>query len=151
MRRTEKEIKDRAEIDSIIRCSQVVRLGLSDDGQPYIVPLCFGYDGEALYIHCAKEGRKLDIIRKNNKVCFEFDIALGIIEAEQACGWGMKYQSGMGTGTAHILDDSESMRKALGLLMAQYSDREFTFPDEMLNRTAVIKIEIESITGKQAL
>lgn len=151
MRRTEKEIKDRAEIDSIIRRSQVVRIGLSDDGQPYIVPLCFGYDGEALYVHCAKEGRKLDIIRKNNKVCFEFDIALGIIEAEQACGWGMKYQSVMGTGTAQILDDFEGMRKALDLLMAQYSDREFTFSDEMLNRTAVIKIEIESLSGKQAI
>ncbi len=151
MRRSEKEIKDRAEIDSIIRRSQVVRIGFSDDGQPYIVPLCFGYDGEALYVHCAKEGRKLDIIRKNNKVCFEFDIALGIIEAEQGCGWGMKYQSVMGTGTAQVLDDYESMRKALDLLMAQYSDREFTFPDEMLNRTAVIKIEIESLSGKQAI
>jgi nitroimidazol reductase NimA-like FMN-containing flavoprotein (pyridoxamine 5'-phosphate oxidase superfamily) len=151
MRRTEKEIKDRAEIDAIIRSSQVVRIGLSDDGQPYIVPICFGYDGEALYVHCAKEGRKLDIIRKNNKVCFEFDIALGIIEAEQACGWGMKYKSVMGTGTAQIITDVNGIQHALKLLMAQYSDRTFTFPNEMLDRTAVVKIEIESITGKQAI
>jgi len=151
MRRTEKEIKDRAEIDAIIRRSQVVRLGLSDDGQPYIVPLCFGYDGEALYVHCAKEGRKLDITRKNNKVCFEFDIALGIIEAEQACGWGIKYQSVMGTGTAQIINDVDNIQYALKLLMAQYSDRTFTFSNGMLDRTAVVKIEIESITGKQAI
>ena len=102
MRRTEKEIKDRAEIDSIIRRSQVVRLGLSDNGLPYIVPLSFGYDGEAIYVHCAKQGRKLDIIRKNNIVCFEFDIVLGVVEAEPACSWGMKYQSVIGTGTAQF-------------------------------------------------
>jgi nitroimidazol reductase NimA-like FMN-containing flavoprotein (pyridoxamine 5'-phosphate oxidase superfamily) len=47
MRRTEKEI-GRAEIDAIIRRSQVCRLGLSDQGEPYVVPLCFGYDGQAL-------------------------------------------------------------------------------------------------------
>lgn len=151
MKRTESEIKDRAEIDSIIRRSQCVRLGLSDDGQPYIVPLSFGYDGEAIYVHCAKNGRKLDIIRKNNMVCFEFDIVMGVVEAGLACSWGMKYQSVIGTGTAQFIEDIESQRKALSLLIAQYSDREFTFPDEMLNCTAIVRIDIESLTGKQAI
>jgi len=73
MRRTEKEIENRAEIDSIIRRNQVCRVGLSEQGSPYVVPLCFGYDGESLYFHCAREGRKLDILRQNDKVCLETD------------------------------------------------------------------------------
>ena len=150
MRRGEKEIKDQAEIDSIIHRSRVCRLGLSDEGQPYVVPLCFGYDGKTLYFHCAREGRKLDILRRNNKVCIEFDIVQGMIEADEGCNWGIKYQSVIGFGTAHLVEDVAEKQNALTLLMAQYSERSFSFPPEMVNRTAVVKIEIESLTGKQS-
>jgi uncharacterized protein len=150
MRRDEKEIKDRREIDSIIRRSQVCRLGLSDNGQPYIVPLCFGYDGKALYFHCAKEGRKLDILRRNNKVCVEFDIVEELVEADQGCKWSMRYQSVIGSGTAHVIEDMEQVKIALTLLMAQYSKQSFVFSPEKLKLTVVIKIEIKNLTGKQS-
>lgn len=154
MRRAEKEITDRAEIDSIIRRSRVCHLGLSDHGQPYVVPLNFGYDGQALYFHCAQEGRKLDILRRNNKVCFEFDIVDGIVEADQACNWGTRYQSVIGFGIAHFLDDRAAKQHALTLIMAQYAERSFSFPPEMppeiVSRTALVKIEIESLTGKRS-
>ena len=150
MRRTEKELGDRAEIDSIIRSSLVCRLGLSDRGQPYVVPLCFGYDGKALYFHCAKEGRKSDILRQNNKVCVEFDAVEGIIEADHACHWGIGYRSVVGFGTACFVEEITEKEDALTLLMAQYSDRSFSFPEDVLNRTAIVKIEIENLTGKQS-
>ena len=148
--RTEKEIGDREEIDSIIRSSLVCRLGLSDRGQPYVIPLCFGYDGKALYFHCAMEGRKVNILRQNNKVCFEFDIVEGIIETDQACHWGIRYQSVIGFGTARFVEEFTEKQNALTLLMAQYSDRSFSFPTEAQDRTAIVKIEIENLTGKQS-
>ncbi|MFH1081040.1 MAG: pyridoxamine 5'-phosphate oxidase family protein [Pseudomonadota bacterium] len=150
MRRGEKEITDRAEIDSIIRRSQVCRLGLSDGGQPYVVPLCFGYDGKDLYFHCAKEGRKLDVLRKNNRVCLEFDIVEGLVEAGQGCDWGIRYQSVIGFGSARLIEDAEEKKSALNLLMAQYSIRTFSFPEATLSRTAVVKVVIETLTGKQS-
>jgi nitroimidazol reductase NimA-like FMN-containing flavoprotein (pyridoxamine 5'-phosphate oxidase superfamily) len=150
MRRYEKEIKDRAAIDSIIRRSQVCRLGLSDNGQPYVVPLCFGYDGKVLYFHCAKEGRKLDILRRNDRVCFEFDVVAGLVEADQACNWGIRYQSVIGFGTAQVIEDVAQKRTALTRLMAQYSRQAFVFPPETLTRIVVVKIEIDSLTGKQS-
>jgi len=150
MRRTEKEIGDRTEIDAIIRRSQVCRLGLSDEGLPYVVPLCFGYDGNALYFHCAQEGRKLEILRRNPRVCFEFDIVEGLIEAEQGCDWGIRYQSVIGYGTARVVEDAVDKRKALAIIMAQYSAGTFAFPPEMVSRTAVVEIEIESLAGKQS-
>lgn len=150
MRRSEKEVKNKAEIDAIIRRSHVCRLGLSDQGQPYVVPICFGYDGKALYFHCAKEGRKIDISCQNNKVCFEFDIVEGLIEADQGCDWGIRYQSVIGFGTAHLIEDATYKEKALKLLMAQYSGRTFSFTPKMVNSIIVFKIEIETLTNKQS-
>jgi nitroimidazol reductase NimA-like FMN-containing flavoprotein (pyridoxamine 5'-phosphate oxidase superfamily) len=150
MRRSEREIKDRAVIDAIIRQCLVCRLGLSDGEEPYVVPLCFGYDGEALYFHSASEGRKIDILRKNSRICFEFDIPEGMREAEQGCRWGIKYRSVIGFGTAEIVDDQEGKRRALEIVMAQYSGKEYIFPEDVVTKTAVIKVVIARVTGKQA-
>ena len=150
MRRSEREIKERVVIDAIIRQCLVCRLGLSDGVEPYIVPLCFGYDGEALYFHSAPEGRKIDILRMNSRVCFEFDIPEGMREAEQGCRWGINYRSVIGFGTAEIMNDQEDKKKALGIVLAQYSDKEYIFPDDVVTKTAVIKVVIAHVTGKQA-
>lgn len=150
MRRNEKEISDRSEIDAIIRRSQVCRLGMSDNGQPYIVPLCFGYDGSALYFHCAQDGRKRDILRRNNRVCFEFDRVEGLIEAEAGCDWGIRYQSVMGTGAAEWIEDITQKKTALDCLMAQYAGKTYVFPPGMVKQTGVVKVLIESISGKQS-
>jgi nitroimidazol reductase NimA-like FMN-containing flavoprotein (pyridoxamine 5'-phosphate oxidase superfamily) len=61
MRRSEKEITAKTEIESIIQQSMVCRLAMSEGQIPYIVPLCFGYRNDTLYFHSAKEGKKLDI------------------------------------------------------------------------------------------
>lgn len=151
MRKHKKEITDRATIDAVIHGSRVCRLGMSDEGQPYVVPLCFGYDGECVYFHCAWKGRKLDILRKNPRVCLEFDLAKRVIESEHACGWDMEYQSVIGFGTAEIIDDVAEKEKALHALMTQYSDREFSFPEAKLKLTAVIKVSIDTLSGKQAI
>ena len=149
MRRSEREIKERVVIDGIIRQCLVCRLGLSDGVEPYIVPLCFGYDGEALYFHSAPEGRKIDILRMNSRVCFEFDIPEGMREAEQGCRWGINYRSVIGFGTAEIVNDQEDKKKALEIVLAQYSDKEYVFPDDVVAKTAVIKVAIAHVTGKQ--
>lgn len=150
MRRNEREIKDRTVIDTIIRQCRVCHLALSDGEEPYIVPLCFGYDGETLYLHSAPKGRKIDILLKNNRVCFEFDIPEGLREAEQGCRWGIKYRSVIGFGTAEMVNNPEAKREALKILMAQYSDKEYTFPEDVVTKTAVIKVVIARVTGKQA-
>jgi nitroimidazol reductase NimA-like FMN-containing flavoprotein (pyridoxamine 5'-phosphate oxidase superfamily) len=62
---------------------------MSADGQPYIVPVCFGYDDGTLYFHSATAGRKLDVLRKNNAVCVEFDVDCEVVKAENACKWGI--------------------------------------------------------------
>ena len=148
MRRNEREIKDRKEIDDIIRRCRVCHLAMCVDGQPYVVPLNFGYDGRSLYFHTAPEGRKIDIIKRNNRVGFEFDILHDIVTAEQACKWGAKYESVMGSGTAEIVDDLEAKKEALEWIMRQYGNGAWDFKEEILKKTLVLRVRILEISGK---
>ena len=150
MRRKEKEITELSAIEDIITKSLVCRLALSDDNSPYIVPLCFGYRDRVLYFHGSLKGKKIDIIRKNQKVCFEFDINTETVKAEDACHWSMQYRSVIGFGKAVFLEDLDEKRKAFNIIMSQYSDRTFQFNDDTLKGMVVIKVEIESMTGKQS-
>jgi len=150
MRRSEKEITDESAMEAIIHASLVCRLALSDGNQPYIVPLCFGYQDRTLYFHSALEGKKIDILKKNNRTCFEFDVNSEIIEADKACKWGMKYQSVIGFGKAVLVENIAEKKKALNIIMNHYSDRDFQFTDKAIKKIAVIKIEIEGMTGKHS-
>jgi len=150
MRRKEKEITDNNEIIKIIRSSQVCRLGLSDDNKPYIVPLCFGYKENTLYFHSAQEGKKVEIIKKNPNICFEFDHDSKVVQAEKPCSWGVKYQSIIGFGRAQILESLDEKRNALNIIMGQYSSENHEFQDSAINKTFVFKVKITEITGKQA-
>jgi nitroimidazol reductase NimA-like FMN-containing flavoprotein (pyridoxamine 5'-phosphate oxidase superfamily) len=150
MRRKEKEITEKAAIEAIIKKSLVCRLALSDNNSPYIVPLCFGYKDKVLYFHGSQKGKKIDIIKKNQKVCFEFDTNTEIVKADNACHWTMKYRSVIGFGKAVLLEDTEEKRKAFNIIMSQYSDGTFEYNDSILKKTFVIKVEIESMTGKQS-
>ena len=149
MRREDKEVTDITEIENIIRRASVCRLGLCEKEHPYIVPLCFGYEDNVLYFHSAPDGRKLDILKKNNNVCFEIDIDNVLVKAEKACDWSMKYKSIVGFGKAVMIDDTEAKRKALDIIMDNYSDRSFEYPTEAVKNTVIIKVEIESMTGKK--
>ncbi|MDY6789928.1 MAG: pyridoxamine 5'-phosphate oxidase family protein [Thermodesulfobacteriota bacterium] len=148
MRRSEKEITDQSTIEAIIHASLVCRLALSDGNQPYIVPLCFGYRNQTLYFHSAREGKKIDLLKKNNRTCFEFDVNSEIIEADKPCKWGMKYQSVIGFGKAIFVENVEEKQKGLNIIMNHYSNRTWPFAEKAIEKIAVIKIEIEKMTGK---
>ena len=150
MRKKEKEITEASAIEAIIKKSLVCRLALSDDNFPYIVPLCFGYRDRVLYFHGSLKGKKVDIIKKNQNICFEFDINTEIVKAEDACHWSMKYRSVIGFGKAQLLEDIEEKRKALNIIMSQYSNGTFEFNDAILKKSGVIKVEIENMKGKQS-
>lgn len=150
MRRKDKEITDRDSIESIIRRSLVCRLAMARDNQPYVVPLCFGYQDGTLYFHCAREGLKLDILRANEAVCFEFDIDQELVMGQESCHCGMKYRSVIGFGRASLVDDIESKREACDAIMRQYSGKSGKYSDEALQKIMVIKVDIDSMTGKQS-
>ena len=150
MRRKDKAISDAAGIDAIIEKATVCRLGMVDGDTPYIIPLSFGYQDHALYFHGALRGRKMDLIKKNPNVCVEFDINVEALSDDEACDWSMRFQSVIAFGIAAFIDDLEEKRQALSVIMAHYSDKVFAFPEKMVKATAVVKVDIQRITGKQS-
>ena len=150
MRRKEKEIVNREEIEAIIRQSLVCRLAMTDGNSPYVVPLCFGYRDQTLYFHGAGQGKKMDILKKNSQVCFEFDLTTGIKPGKSACDWGIGYQSVIGFGQAATVEDRQAKREALDIIMAQYAEGKFDYSDADLDRTIVIRVDISSMTGKES-
>ncbi len=150
MRRKDKEITDRDVIDSIINESLFCRLALSEEDRPYIVPLSFGYDGTALYFHGAAAGKKIDILRKNSNVCFEFDNDGEPIQSDKGCDWSVRYKSVIGYGKAQLLEDMDSKLRALDIIMKHYSEKSFAYPEKTVEKTAVIRVDIETVTGKMS-
>ena len=148
MLRKEKEITDIKGIEEIINRAKVFRLALALDDTPYVVPLCFGYRAKTIYFHSDREGKKIDILKENNKVCFEFDIDYELIESENSCKWGMKYRSVIGFGKVAVIEDMEEKQAALSIIMQNYTDKTFLFPEKMVQATFIAKIEIEKISGK---
>jgi hypothetical protein len=149
MRRKDREISDRTEIDSIIRSANLMRIALVDGDVPFLIPVFYAYEGSALYFHSAQAGTKMEILKRNNNVCFEISIDNGFIESEEACDFEAKHRTVIGVGKAQFVEDVLEKIKALDLIVAHFSDKKFEYPEANLKRTAVIRIDIESIKGKK--
>ena len=145
-----KIITDRDTIEAIIHSAPVCRIALSDDGQPYVVPVSFGYADNALYFHSAPRGRKLDILRKNPAVCCEFDVDTEIVPAADSCAWSVRYRSVIAFGRATVVEDGEEKKHALDVIVAHYGGTPQAYPEATLRRTAVVKVAIQRMTGKIA-
>ena len=101
-----------------------------------------------LYLHCATQGKKLDMIRANPRVFFELDCDRMPFEGDKPCQYGLVYSSVMGRGTARIIEDVEEKKQAMSLLMKTQTGRDFTFEDRLVSIVAVVRIDVEEYTAK---
>jgi len=152
MRRTDKQITERHELDRILDEAMVMRLGMLDGDHPYVVPLNFARDGDELWFHAAQAGRKLDCLRAAPAVCVEADRFHTLQVGPSACGdWTSHYESVIGFGTAEIVEDAADKIRGLRVLMRKYSGREdWEFSESSVEGTAVVRIRLESLTGKRS-
>jgi nitroimidazol reductase NimA-like FMN-containing flavoprotein (pyridoxamine 5'-phosphate oxidase superfamily) len=155
MRRKDKEIADVSEKLEIIAKCKFCRLGLSEGDYPYIIPINYGfsYDGRglSLYFHSAKEGKKLDIIKKNNNACFEIDCDTNLIEGEKPCNYGYEFKSIIGFGKITPLENIDEKINGLNYIMKQQTgkDAKHDFDESELNRVTVLRMSVDEFTGKQ--
>ena len=149
MRRKDREITDRIRMEAILKEAPVCRVALADGGEPYVVPVCFGYADDTLWFHSAREGKKTDIIAGNPRCCIEVDRCEGPIRNENPCKWEIRYRSVICTGMASIVNDPAEKRRGLACIMAHYGGGEHSFTEEELERVCVVKIEIGQMTGKE--
>lgn len=147
MPKKDKLITDPEIIEAIIKKANVMRLAMADGGNPYLIPLNFGYESGNLYFHTGLRGKKMDLLRKNPNVCFEMDVDHQMVESDIACKWSMKFRSVVGYGKAVVVESDSDKRKGLDAIMRQYSNASYDYPDEKLKITSIVRIEIESMTA----
>jgi len=151
MRREDREITDCLEIESILYNAVICRIGLAVEDEPYIIPLSFGYEDKVIYLHSALEGKKISMLKENPRCCFEVDQCDNIVRGERPCAWGMRYRSVIGFGRACFVEDCEEKKKGLSCIMRHYSDETYRFSDEDIRNVCVIRIDIDSMTGKKTM
>jgi uncharacterized protein len=153
MRKKDKELTEISEIESIISVTDVCRIAFANDNTPYIVTMNFGYVGgknSCLFFHCANEGRKLEMIRRNNYVCFEIDTDHEMYKGEMGCDWGMKYRSVVGYGKIFIVQDADEKIVGLEHIMNHYGGSGiYSFDEKKLAKTTVLRLDISEISGKK--
>ena len=152
MTRREREVTDISKIKEILDNSKVLHLGLVDGDEAYVVPMNYGYTLDdsklTLWLHGARRGRKLDLIRANPKVFFEMECGIQPFEGEIACKYGIEYSSIMGRGKAEIVEDIEIKKAALSHLMKTQTGKDFEFEDKMAAVVSVVRIDVSEFTAK---
>lgn len=151
MRRKDKQITNIAEIEEILSKADVCRIAMCDGTIPYLVPVNFGYRDRTLYIHSARVGRKIDILKKNDHVCFEVETDVEILGDTVACGWGTRYRSVIGSGRASLIEDSAGKKKALDVIMSKCSGAgDHSYDEKKVDAITVIRIDIAEMSGKKS-
>ena len=144
-------IQLKEEIERIIQQCDVCNLAMVDlENKPYVIPMNFGYEQDAIYLHSAQTGRKMDILAKNRQVSLSFstDHELRWQSEKVACSYSMKYRSVLASGRVEFIEDPDEKVSALNIIMKNYTDREFTYNDPAIREVAVFKVVVEKLEGR---
>ncbi|MGD9931336.1 MAG: pyridoxamine 5'-phosphate oxidase family protein [Mangrovibacterium sp.] len=144
-------IQDRNEIDKVIRACKTCYVAVSDEGQPYVLPMNFGLEGDTVILHSAQHGRMWETLKKNPRVCINWTLGeeLAWQDERNGCSYRVKSKSVNAEGMVEFVEDYDEKVKCLEATMAQYSDREFKFNRPAVVNVGIIKVKIEKITGKE--
>jgi nitroimidazol reductase NimA-like FMN-containing flavoprotein (pyridoxamine 5'-phosphate oxidase superfamily) len=125
------------EVDELLRTALVGRIaccghGVAGDGRPYLAPLGFGYDGEAVYAHSGP-GRKLDLMRAEPRVTFEVDA----VEATDS------WRSVIAEGTFEQIAEPAARQRALRIIYPLPAGIPALSPE-----IVVFRIRLTSVSGR---
>jgi nitroimidazol reductase NimA-like FMN-containing flavoprotein (pyridoxamine 5'-phosphate oxidase superfamily) len=153
LRRSDKTLSDPAEIEQVLSSVRIMTVACSLENTPYLFTVDFVWEpkGRSLWFHCANEGRKMDILRANPRVCVSVVEDRGYIHGE--CDHA--YRSVIAEGTAQIVSDLSEKRHGLELL-AKRHERDpqavlarFAANEEAVRKVGVVRVCVETISGKQ--
>lgn len=148
MRKEKRALRDKEQLENLLRRCHIVHLALWDGEEPYAVTVNFGYDAGAIYFHSALEGRKIDCIRANALVSFIAVVESELIREELPCGYTTHYTSVSGFGLAAILEDAADKAAGLAVIMRHHGGPDTDFDARVLERTAVVRVTLRDMIGK---
>ncbi|MCE1167068.1 MAG: pyridoxamine 5'-phosphate oxidase family protein [Sphingobacteriia bacterium] len=144
-------VENSDEVLEIIAKCEVCYVSMIDiEGMPYVVPLNFGYENGVLYLHGAKEGKKIEALKHNPKVCVAFstDHLLRYQHEQVACSWSMKYRSVLLYGEVEFINDEQERIEALNVMMRKYAKRDFKFNMPAVREVLPFKVVATKIEGR---
>ncbi|MDE5831510.1 MAG: pyridoxamine 5'-phosphate oxidase family protein [Desulfovibrio sp.] len=145
MRRKDRENNSPEFFELVFDKAAIINIAFRDEPFPYCLPFNFGKIENKIYIHCAKEGRKLDLIRAHPEVAFNLAIDIRIDREK----YTTYFKSVCGTGQASLVEDPAEKAAALDAIGEKYAALcPRPSPMSLLNRVSVIKIAILSLSGK---
>jgi uncharacterized protein len=144
-------IEDRADIKKIIKSCKTCYVAISVKDVPYVLPMNFALDGDAVILHSDQSGRMWETLHKNPKVCINWTLGEDLAWQDErvGCSYRVKSKSALVEGTVEFIDDYDEKERCLHLLMAQYSDRKFKFNAPAVKNVGIIKVVIEKISAKE--
>ena len=149
MRRNDRAQDRDFALSLIDRCTHGVMALTTGEAAPYCLPLSFVRVGDELYFHCAREGRKIDLLRQTDWVSFEMDTGHAIVEGEKAHSCTAIYHCVMGGGRVRLLEDpAEKVEGLCALMVHDTGTPKWTFDPALVDRTAVIRLDVEELTCK---
>ena len=149
MRRPEREIAERAQVEAILDRAPMLSLALRDEPAPYVIPVSFGYEEGVLYVHSAPSGMKIDLIARDPHVGFSACADYALLTEAAACDWGARAASVVGTGVARVVSDPAEKLRGLDAIMRHYGESRPVYKPETLARTCLIAIAVRSMRGKR--
>lgn len=154
MRRTDREVKSRDDIYSILSRCKIIRIAMNDKDVPYVVPMNFGLERDKdkiiIYFHSAAVGHKTELLASDNRVSIEADLYYKVEETEG--GITQRYESVMGRGKAEKLTETADKVHGFKVMLGQYSKEEHPIEEcKGLSRCDVYRIVLDEVTGKRNL
>lgn len=152
MRRKDREVTDIIRQLEILSKCETINIAFNDENYPYVIPMNFGVRHEsgktAIYLHCAKEGYKLELMAKNSRVGFcacSFDFEKN---PEPHCH--STFCSVVGGGRLSIVSDKEECLIACNTILRQYGKNDIErYSAETFEKIYFLRLDVEYMTGKQ--
>lgn len=145
MRRTERERLDLEFMHQVLMDAGEIYIALNAGNAPYVLPVNYVFFNGCIFFHCAPEGRKLELLHADPRVGFSTAVDIRVENTTT------RYRSVCGSGIAEVIDDPVLKNEALEALAARYqAPCVFPVPADKLARTTIVRIRIESLTGKHS-
>ena len=147
---SEKFIESREEMEKLLHEETIGYLGLSVDGNPYVVPLNYAYIEGRIVFHCAMTGKKLDYLKANPQVCFSVGRQSGEVRRHaEGTPCHVDSDSVICYGKARIIEDPEERKEALDSFNRSFQADAEAISLETAVKCCAVEIEITEMTGRQ--
>jgi uncharacterized protein len=135
----------------IDRCDSCFVSMVDNEQKPYLIPMNFGREDDIIYLHCAPEGKKVDIIKEKPSLCLGFttDHSLTHQHEKVACSYFMRYRSVIAHGKAEQIEDADEKIRILNIVMRKYTQKgNFEYSEPAIKNVQIYKVKMTEITAK---